>query len=101
VASIIDDSRGVIYYYVYMVTDVFTTLYFLFNLRLGPKLGRYITLDWKRLLGTNTLAYCAQSSMTNTENYISLTPNVVLTILYFLFNQLTNGPNWLECYTRH
>ncbi len=72
--------------YVYMVTDVFTTLYFLFNLRLGPKLGRYITLDWKRLLGTNTLAYCAQSLMTNTNFFMSLTPDVILTILYFLFN---------------
>ncbi len=71
-----------------LYTDVFTTLYFLFNLS-SSKLGRYITLDWKGLLGTNT------------KNYMSLTPNVVLTILYFLFNQLTNGPNWLECYTRH
>ncbi len=39
---------------------VFTTHHFPRNLQIGPfKIKCYITLDWKRVSGINTLAYCA------------------------------------------
>ncbi len=51
------------------VTNIFTTLHFLCNLLMGPISQCDITLGWKGLLGTNTLAHWANSRvLTNCSN---------------------------------
>jgi hypothetical protein len=40
-----------------MFRTVFTTLHFLHNSQMGPKIKCYITQGWKGLQGINTLAY--------------------------------------------
>ncbi len=56
---------------------IFTTLFYLKLMNGEIKLERCITLDWKGLLGSNTLLYWAHSQVTNT------TPGPVLTTIHF------------------